>query len=630
MSAAVPPTVTNASNAASLVYAAPELALAFGALLVVAWDLWAPGIASAALGKSFVARKTAGGDARLRRGGAVAIALTALSVSALGSAAGLVSASPRLSLPALLFDGQLACDGYACAFRVFFAIVTAFVVVAAIPTREAQFGGRRARTEPGRPTVGPRSGAAAPMGPASLRGISALTGPGSRASVETRATPERAAAPRAVEEGDGSEAGGEFLALLLVVCLGMNLMAMGRTLLLVYMAIEIVSVASFVLAGLRRAKRGDAAGPGSANASARRSSEAALKYVVFGGVSSGVMLYGMSWLYGLSQSMVLPEIATRIATLTHEQGHLPNAVAIAAACVTAGFAYKIAAVPFHMWAPDVYEGSATLVAAFLSVGPKAAGFSVLIRFFREGLGAQGALPEAQAPWPIYVGAIAVATMTVGNLSALGQTNLKRLLAYSSIAHAGTMLLAFSAPGEEGIAAIGFYLVTYCVMNLGAFLVVLAVSESIDSKGESAGVLPARPPSGSETIEGIRGLGARAPGMAAALAVFLFSLVGLPPFAGFVGKLYVFVALLRGGAEYRSFYFALAAAAVVNTVISLFYYARILRAMYLVPAPEGKGGPVSVNRLHAVMTALLVAPTVFLGVWWGPLYDFVTRTVTLIP
>jgi NADH-quinone oxidoreductase subunit N len=536
------------SNTASILYAAPEIALGLAPLLIVAWDLWGPtGTDASESGESgeLPESRAAGKAGRVRQVGAVVIALSALLVSALGSAAGLLGAA-RLPqpVPVLLFDGQLACDGYACAFRLFFAIVTAFVVIAAIPTREAQFG----------------------------------------------------------PHGRGA-AGGEFFALLLVVCLGMNLMAMGRTLLVVYMAIEIVSVVSFVLAGFRL---GGVAG--------RRSSEAALKYVVYGGVSSGVMLYGMSWLYGLSQSIALSDISERVATLTREQGHLPNAVAIGAACVMAGFAYKIAAAPFHMWAPDVYEGAPTLVAAFLSVGPKAAGFAVLIRFFREGFGSQAGLSEAQSPWPVLVGVIAAATMTIGNLSALGQTNLKRLLACSSIAHAGTMLLAFSVPGSEGIAAIAFYLLVYCAMNLGAFMVVLAVSEA----------------AGAETIDGVRGLGVRAPGMAAALAVFLFSLVGLPPFAGFVGKLYVFVALLRGGGDYRSWYFFLAVLGVVNTVVSLFYYARVLRALYLAPPPPGEGGPVSVRRLHAVMTALLVAPTVFLGVWWGPLYDFVTRTVTMIP
>ena len=259
--------------------------------------------------------------------------------------------------------------------------------------------------------------------------------------------------------------------------------------------------------------------------------------------------------------------------------------------------------------------SPTTVTAFFSVGPKAAGFAVLIRFFREALAAHGSVVgDVQSPWPVVGGILAMATMTVGNLSALQQSNVKRMLAYSSIAHAGYMLLAFTVFTPDGISAVVFYIFTYCLMNLGAFLVVLAV-------GDAAGI---------ETIDGMRGLASRAPGMAAALAVFLFSLVGLPPFAGFVGKLYVFAALVRGGSDYRSFYFALAAAGVANTVVSFFYYARVLRAMYLEPAQPSEGGPVSVGKLHAVMTMIVVVPTVFLGVWWGPLYDFLARTMTMIP
>jgi NADH-quinone oxidoreductase subunit N len=531
MTPATPATLEAFSNAASCRYAVPEIALAIAPLLVVAWDLFAPG---------------APGDGernlRLRRRGVLALTLGALAVSAVGSARMLVA---KNAPGRLLFDGQLACDGYASGFRLFFALVTAFVALAAIPTREAKL---------------------APHG----RGA----------------------------------AGAEMFALLLAACLGMNLMAMGRTLLTLYVGIELVSFASFGLAALRLDPGDDRR---------RKSAEGALKYVVFGGVASGVMLYGMSWMYGATQSIVLPEIAERIAALTREQGHLPNALAIAIACVMAGLGYKVASVPFHMWAPDVYEASPTLVSAFFAVGPQVAGLAALLRFFREGFGAPGALPEWQAPWPILAGAIALVTMTVGNLGALGQTNLKRLLAYAGVAQAGTMLLAFSAPGDEGVAAIAFYLVPYAAVSLGAFVVVLAVSEAV----------------GDETVDALRGLGARAPGMAAALAVFLFSLVGVPPFAGFVSKLYVIAALLRSSGDFRSFYFFLAIAGVGNTVVSLVFCARILRAMYLTPA-SGEGGPVSVRRLHAIMTATMVVPTVFLGVWWAPLYDFLTRTVTMIP
>ncbi len=439
---------------------------------------------------------------------------------------------------------------------------------------------------------------------------------------------------------------------MLVVCLGMNLMAMGRTLLVVYLAIEMVSLASFVLAGFRFGGR-----------EGRRSNEAALKYVVYGGVSSGVMLYGMSWLYGAAQSIALPDIAERVAAMTREQGHMPNAIAVGVACVTAGFAYKIAAAPFHMWVPDVYEGAPTLVAAFLSVGPKAAGFAVLLRFFREGFGAQALLPEAQAPWPILIGAIGVVTMTIGNLSALGQTNLKRLLAYSSIAHAGTMLLAFAVPGDEGIAAIAFYLVAYCAMNLGAFLVVLkrlrrerereprarhtARGASANARrlsarrstafGGSAGARRSwRPRSrcSSSRSSGSR----RSPGS----------------WGSSTSSSRCSVEAGTTGAGTSSLRCAACSIPWFPSSITRAFCARCTsrssRLSHLrpspIPAPHGEGGPVSVpdcsrvrvsggrcrlqtSRDHLTLAALVV-PTVFLGVWWGPLYDFVTRTVTMIP
>jgi NADH-quinone oxidoreductase subunit N len=496
-------------------YAIPEIALSLAALLVLAWDLFAKG--------------------RARRTGIFVLALGALAVAAFADARELTLA-PHFPLPAVLFDGQLTCDTYACAFRLFFAIVTAFVIVAAIP-------------------------------------------PATRA------------------EG----ALGETIALLLVVCLGMSLMAMARTLLLVYLAIEIVSVLSFILTAFR---------PGDS-----KSHEAGLKFVVYGGVASGVMLYGMSWIYGLSRSLELGEIAERVAAMTKEQGHLPNAFVIGAACVTAGLAYKIAAAPFHMWAPDVYEGAPTLVAAFLSVGPKAAGFALLVRFFREAFGAQAATAEPRAAWAILAGSLALATMTIGNLSALAQTNMKRLLAYSSIAHAGTMLLAFAVFDDEGVAAIAFYLVAYCAMNLGAFLVVLAVGEASD---------------GDESLDAFRDLGARAPALAATMAIFLISLVGLPPFAGFVGKLYVLVALLRAPGDYHAWYWFLACAGVANTALSLSYYARVLRAMYLDAPPAAVRARMSVRKLHAALAMILAVPTVLLGVWWGPLYDFVSQRVAATP
>ncbi len=393
---------------------------------------------------------------------------------------------------------------------------------------------------------------------------------------------------------------GEFFCLLIVLTLGMNLMAESRHLLMIYLSLEMVSVISFVMAGF---KINDG-----------KSSEAALKYVIFGGVASGIMLYGMSWIFGLTQSLYLGECATRIAALTAAQGKVPEVVFVGTVCMMAGFGYKISAAPFHMWTPDVYEGAPTAVTAFLSVGPKAAGFAVLIRFFADALSAQEVADATskvivESPWPVMAGCLAMATMTIGNLSALGQDNVKRMLAYSSVAHAGYMLLGFCVFNEAGVAAIVFYVVTYCFMNLGAFLVVMAVAERSN---------------GDETVNAFRGLGRRAPVVAVVMAVFLFSLTGLPPMAGFIGKFYIFSALLRAGGTWN---WVLAVVGVLNSVVSLFYYARVLRAMYLEKSETTE--PTLVRGLFGTTSVLLAVPTLILGVYWGPVYDFVARSLSMV-
>lgn len=379
----------------------------------------------------------------------------------------------------------------------------------------------------------------------------------------------------------------EFIALVLIMTLGMTLMAASSNLLLIYLSIELASVMSFVLAGYE--------------ARDARSSEAALKYVVFGGVASAIMLYGMSFLFGLAGSLELGAIAQRVGALAAEQGAVPEAVVVGSVCVFVGFGYKISAAPFHMWTPDVYEGAPTPVTALLSVGPKAAGFAVLVRFFAS------ALPGSTAsPWPVVAGCVAMATMTLGNLSALEQTNLKRLLAYSSVAHAGYMLLGLSVFTIDGTAAIVFYACVYALMNLGAFLVVIAVAEQNG---------------GDESLGAFRGLGRRAPILAATMVVFLASLTGLPPLVGFIGKFYLFSALLaRGGV----FSVALAMVGVINSVIGFFYYGRVLRAMYFEPSASDE--PLAVRPVLGRASLALAIPTLGLGLYWGPLYDLVASSV----
>jgi NADH-quinone oxidoreductase subunit N len=381
---------------------------------------------------------------------------------------------------------------------------------------------------------------------------------------------------------------GEFYALVLGITLGMNLMAAATDLVMAYMALELVSLLSYVLAGFRRRDL--------------KSSEAALKYAIYGGVASGVMLYGMSLLYGLAGTTSLAGLRIAIAGA----GTSP-VVLVAVAMVMAGFGYKIAAVPFHMWCPDVYEGAPTPVTAFLSVGPKAAGFALLIRFV------MGVAPDLSATgyaagstFAAFLGAMSILTMTVGNLVAIAQTNLKRLLAYSSIAHAGYLLMGVATGTLAGVQAVMFYLAIYLVMNVGAFLVVIAIAD--------AGL--------GDTIEDYRGLGYRAPYAAVMMGVFLFSLTGIPPMAGFIGKFYLFAAVLEKGGP---FYVILAIVGVLNSAISLYYYARVLKAMYLEQPAEG-AARVTVAPLHAWSLGVLAVVTLVVGLYWAPIVGFIGRSL----
>ena len=341
---------------------------------------------------------------------------------------------------------------------------------------------------------------------------------------------------------------GEYYTLLLSSGLAMFLMASAANLLMAYLSLEFVSLTSYVLTGFLRHNR--------------RSGEAALKYLIYGGVASGTMIYGMSWIFGLTGAMDYAGIAHGIGALTAESR---PALFLALVLVLTGFGYKISSVPFHMWAPDVYTGAPIPVTAFLAVGSKAAGFAMLLRFFHFGVGGAASETVAQLPLPQLASLICVATMTLGNLAALSQTNMKRLLAYSSIAHAGYALLGFVVFAERGVQALLFYLAVYYTMNLGAFWVVMLVANA----------------TGREDLEGYRGLAWRGGALPAlALAVFLFSLAGLPPLAGFLGKFYVFAA----GVEGR--FYALVVIGLLNSVISLYYYARVVKTMFLDrPRPE---------------------------------------------
>jgi NADH-quinone oxidoreductase subunit N len=392
---------------------------------------------------------------------------------------------------------------------------------------------------------------------------------------------------------------GEFLGLLFALMLGLFLMASATELLMVYLSVEAVSLVSYVLTSFRRADR--------------KANEAALKYVIYGGVASGVMLYGMSILYGLFGTTRLVGhggIGEQLADVTsrlfmaHAFGGQPAAqlaLVVAVVFVLAGVGYKIASVPFHMWCPDVYEGAPTPFTAFLSVGPKAAGFAVAIRFFFAAFERQvpggGYVAATDLPWPAIIGIIAAITMTLGNLTAIVQNNIKRMLAYSSIAHAGYLLMGLAAASAAGVQSILIYLIVYVLMNVGAFLVVIAVSRV----------------KGGEDLNDFRGLGDKAPIAALALTIFLFSLTGIPPFAGFAGKYLVFAAVVQKGGFWNVL---LAVIGVLNSAVSLYYYARIIKAMYLEKATDDRALPVP--ALYTGVLVALAVPVLVLGLYWAPL------------
>ena len=403
---------------------------------------------------------------------------------------------------------------------------------------------------------------------------------------------------------------GEFYALLMAIVLGMFMMASATDLLMIYLSIELVSMVSYVLAGYRK---GD-----------RKAAEGSLKYVIYGGVASGVMLFGMSYLYGLTGTTSILQLGGRIqAAMTAtgpSLGAVKIALVVAIVFVTAGFGYKVAAVPWHMWCPDVYEGAPTPFTAFLSVGPKAAGFALALRFFHSaftvpGVGGPGGFSDALAgiPWPAVVGVISAVTMTLGNFTALGQTNLKRLLAYSSIAHAGYTLMGLSAVSARGVQAVMIYMLVYLVMNVGAFVVVILVAEA----------------TGSESILDYKGLARRHPLAAVSFAIFLFSLTGLPPFAGFAGKWYLFYAVFEridgpGGVWYGM----LALVGALNTAVSLYYYVRIVRAMFIdLPYVENPA-PIRPKVSYQLFLGLASAAILVFGIWWTPMIQWTQASLQI--
>jgi NADH-quinone oxidoreductase subunit N len=372
---------------------------------------------------------------------------------------------------------------------------------------------------------------------------------------------------------------GEFYALLLIVGLAACLAVSATNLVLIYLSMEFLSITSYVLAGYLRQDR--------------KSGEAAIKYFLYGATASAVMLYGMSLLYGATGTVDLAEV--RLALEGKASGELIWLTVPAIILLLAGFGFKASLVPFHQWAPDTYEGAPTPVTAFLSTVSKAVGFAILMRVFIVALGL------VQMQWVALLVAISVLTMTLGNLTALRQTNVKRMLAYSSIAQAGYILIGVAAALADprrtftGINGVLIYLFAYLFTNVGAFAVVIAIEAA----------------TGKVDLKDYAGLVHRAPWLASLLTIFLLSLAGIPPTGGFIGKFFVF------GAAVQSQMWVLVAIAAVNSVIAAFYYLNVVRLMFFVPAEED-AGPIRVGLPLQAALAVAAFVTLLLGILPGPL------------
>ena len=386
---------------------------------------------------------------------------------------------------------------------------------------------------------------------------------------------------------------GEFFALLLAVTLGMVLMVNSIHLTMLYLSLELVSLTSYIMVGYLRRER--------------LSNEASMKYILFGTVSTGSMLYGFSLLYGLTGSLNLFEIHEVLLT-QGVAGFNQFTLLLVVVLTIAGFGFKTAVVPFHFWCPDVYTGAPTPVTAFLSVAPKAAGFGILVRFFFSGLSESNGEEWSAISginWPLVLIGVSVLTMTLGNIAALTQTNLKRMLAYSSIAHAGYILMGSVVLTRMGLKAMLVYLFVYLFMNLGAFLIVTVIFNSEKTF----------------EIQDYNGMFRRSPFLATAMSIFMLSLIGIPPFSGFLGKLYIFGAVIDQGL----FWFAVVGA--LNAAIAAFYYMRVMKHMILENS-DGNNTPLHISYLNRALLVALLVPNIFLIVFWTSIDRWTTSSVML--
>jgi NADH-quinone oxidoreductase subunit N len=375
---------------------------------------------------------------------------------------------------------------------------------------------------------------------------------------------------------------GEYYALLLFSAVGMMFLASGSDLIVLFIALELMALCEYVLTGFLRVNL--------------RSNEAAVKFFLLGAFSSGLLLYGMSLLYGIGGSTKLSVIAQRLS----ERPASDPLSWVAMITLLAGIYFKIAAVPFHQWTPDVYEGAPTSITAFISVAPKVASFAFFIRILITGLW------PMRAEWQVLTIGVSIATMTLGNLAAITQTNIKRFFGYSTISHVGYLLLGLVATADgnrEGLTAIVIYLLVYAFMNLGAFGVII--------------VMRRKNLIGDE-IDDLSGLMARAPGLAILMLIFLLSLAGIPPTAGFIGKYFIFLSLMETGHYY------LAVLGVVYAVVALYYYFRIVVAMFMKKAPDSV--PLATSSGLTVALGVTFAMTLLIGVYPEPFITLAREAV----
>jgi len=366
---------------------------------------------------------------------------------------------------------------------------------------------------------------------------------------------------------------GEYYALLMFSAVGMMFLASGTDLIILFIALELMALCEYVLTGFLRGNR--------------RSNEAAMKFLLLGAFSSGLLLYGMSLFYGISGSTKLGEIAQALSLRSSDD---PLSW-VAMITLLAGLLFKIAAVPFHQWTPDAYEGAPTSITAFISVAPKVASFALLLRLLLAGI------RPLQLEWQALLVGVALATMTLGNLAAITQTNIKRFFGYSTISHVGYLLLGIVAAADgnaDGLTAVIIYLLVYAFMNLGAFGIIIMMRRK-DLVGDE--------------IDDLSGLMTRAPGYAILMLIFLLSLTGIPPTAGFIGKYYIFLALIE------THHYALAVVAVTYAVVALYYYFRIVVAMFMKKAPDTVPLATSPSLDAAVSVAL--GMTLIIGLYPQP-------------